>query len=60
MQPLVALVQCGFAHLSYETDTPATRGEIASFDPSTGKRFHSQPLFHRRWLAGEQAISLIV
>jgi hypothetical protein len=31
---------------------------IASFDPSTAKRFHSQPLFHRRWLAGEQAIAL--
>jgi len=28
MQPLVALVQCGLAHLIYETDTPATHGAI--------------------------------
>lgn len=51
MQPLVALVQCGFAHLSYKTDTPATRGAIM-----LAKRGISLALLLSRSLHSTQAL----
>ncbi|MBD1907490.1 hypothetical protein NDI37_24910 [Funiculus sociatus GB2-A5] len=34
-------------------DTPAVRGAIASLNPSTQKRLHSQLLFSGCWLTGQ-------
>ncbi|MEP0803296.1 hypothetical protein [Funiculus sociatus] len=42
------------------SDTPAARGAIASFNPSTQKRLHSQMLFPGCWLIGQAIVRKVV